>query len=497
VHNDSYAENLADQALAAWEADDSDRAEGLWREAAGLGSSRAMVNLGRNRADDDDLNGASKWFLAAVEQGDAEGAILMAGVARLRGDSDGEEAWSWRAADLGHGPMLLQLAMREPDSDPSESFNVALMLKAGDAGSDGACGMMCVRAFNREQYGECVEWGLRAFELVDEDTDPSQEARLHSVVASAYLLMDDPLESLRHYEIGVGLDRDAVHFSDDALQSLRQAVRELEATGTGGPTVGHTGTHLVTHVPNTPADQGDDVAAARLRTLTKPATADLGAGVHGDFTSPRGAPTARAAAPATGSPSASGSARFCIQCGEPRNTETRFCTNCGQAFTPTNPQTTAVAEDDLYLLELLSIGDRAVAVMSAIRSFTDLDLAETRALVASVPAVVARFASDVRAEQAKAKLEEAGAVAGVVAPANRPNSGVANGFRVILEDAGTNVVAVIREVRKLTGLGLAESKSLVFSAPCTVATVPREDDADQFTQALNSFGATVRVERHR
>ena len=232
------AESIADQALTSWEAGDTDRAEALWHLAAAMGSSRAKVNLGRNRMDEADYDAAAVWFLAAVEDGDPEAAILMAGIGYLRGDAEEERRWSWIAADLGYIPILHQLAVSEPDPDPQETFNVALMLRAVEAGSGQACAMMAIRAFNREEYQECVTWGLRAFNnpSSEEDADAAQDARLHSVVASAYYSMGNYGEALRHYDIAFDLDRDAVSLPDSALDELR----ELVAGGTQSTQRSHT-----------------------------------------------------------------------------------------------------------------------------------------------------------------------------------------------------------------------------------------------------------------
>lgn len=44
-----------------------------------------------------------------------------------RDDTEGAETWRWTDVDLGDMPTLLWLAPREPDPDPGENHNVALM----------------------------------------------------------------------------------------------------------------------------------------------------------------------------------------------------------------------------------------------------------------------------------------------------------------------------------------------------------------------------------
>lgn len=66
-------------------------------------------------------------------------------------------------------------------------------------------------------------------------------------------------------------------------------------------------------------------------------------------------------------------------------------------------------------------------------------------------------------------------------------------FDVILKDAGANKINVIKEVRALTGLGLAEAKALVEGAPKTVKEGATKDDAEKMKKQLEAAGAKVEV----
>ena len=66
-------------------------------------------------------------------------------------------------------------------------------------------------------------------------------------------------------------------------------------------------------------------------------------------------------------------------------------------------------------------------------------------------------------------------------------------FDVILKDAGPNKINVIKEVRAVTGLGLAEAKALVEGAPKTVKEGATKDDAEKIKKALEAAGAKVEV----
>ncbi|MEZ0390947.1 MAG: 50S ribosomal protein L7/L12 [Pseudobdellovibrionaceae bacterium] len=66
-------------------------------------------------------------------------------------------------------------------------------------------------------------------------------------------------------------------------------------------------------------------------------------------------------------------------------------------------------------------------------------------------------------------------------------------FDVILKDAGSNKIGVIKEVRAVTGLGLAEAKALVEGAPKTVKEGATKDDAEKIKKQLEAAGAKVEV----
>lgn len=66
-------------------------------------------------------------------------------------------------------------------------------------------------------------------------------------------------------------------------------------------------------------------------------------------------------------------------------------------------------------------------------------------------------------------------------------------FDVTLASVGSNKIAVIKEVRALTGLGLKEAKDLVDGAPKPVKTAVSKEEADKMKAALEKTGATVEV----
>ncbi len=66
-------------------------------------------------------------------------------------------------------------------------------------------------------------------------------------------------------------------------------------------------------------------------------------------------------------------------------------------------------------------------------------------------------------------------------------------FDVILESAGEKKIAVIKEVRALTSLGLKEAKEVVDSAPKAVLEGATKEAAEKAKEALEAAGATVTV----
>ena len=66
-------------------------------------------------------------------------------------------------------------------------------------------------------------------------------------------------------------------------------------------------------------------------------------------------------------------------------------------------------------------------------------------------------------------------------------------FDVVLKDAGANKIKVIKVVREITGLGLAEAKAKVDGAPATLKEAVAKEDAEKFKAQLEEVGATVEL----
>ena len=88
---------------------------------------------------------------------------------------------------------------------------------------------------------------------------------------------------------------------------------------------------------------------------------------------------------------------------------------------------------------------------------------------------------------AAAAVAVAGPAAGA-APAEEKTE-----FDVVLKSAGANKIAVIKEIRAITGLGLKDAKDLVDGAPKTVKEGASKEDADKIAEQLKKAGAEVEI----
>ncbi len=100
------------------------------------------------------------------------------------------------------------------------------------------------------------------------------------------------------------------------------------------------------------------------------------------------------------------------------------------------------------------------------------------------------------------KLEEkwgVSAAAPVAVAAAGPSAGAApteekTTFEVVLKEAGTNKIGVIKEVRVVVpGLGLADAKALVEGAPKTLREGVTKDEAAEIKKKLEAAGAKVEI----
>ena len=103
-------------------------------------------------------------------------------------------------------------------------------------------------------------------------------------------------------------------------------------------------------------------------------------------------------------------------------------------------------------------------------------------------------------ELVKAVEEEFGVSAAAAVAVAAPAAGGAavaeekTEFDVILKEAGAEKIKVIKVVREITGLGLAEAKALVDGAPKTLKEAAAKEEAEEIKAKLAEVGATVELQ---
>ena len=94
----------------------------------------------------------------------------------------------------------------------------------------------------------------------------------------------------------------------------------------------------------------------------------------------------------------------------------------------------------------------------------------------------------VKALEERLGVSAAAPAAGAAAPAEEKTE-----FTVELTAVGGNKIAVIKEVRAITGLGLKEAKELVEGAPKAVKENVAKDEAEKIKKQLEAAGAQVTI----
>ena len=119
-------------------------------------------------------------------------------------------------------------------------------------------------------------------------------------------------------------------------------------------------------------------------------------------------------------------------------------------------------------------------ILDAIASMTVLELSEL-----------------IKEMEEKFGVSAAAAAVAVAAPAAGGDAGAAAAeqteFSVVLTEAGSSKVNVIKAVREITGLGLKEAKDLVEGAPSTIKEGVSKDEAADIKKKLEEAGASVDV----
>ena len=121
------------------------------------------------------------------------------------------------------------------------------------------------------------------------------------------------------------------------------------------------------------------------------------------------------------------------------------------------------------------MSEKVTAMIEEIKGLTVLELSEL------VHALEEEFGVSAAAMAAPA--------AGAAAPAAEEKTD----FDVVLVDAGSSKIGVIKVVREITGLGLKEAKEKVDTAPQTIKEAAPEAEANEIKEKLEAAGAKVEL----
>lgn len=155
------------------------------------------------------------------------------------------------------------------------------------------------------------------------------------------------------------------------------------------------------------------------------------------------------------------------------------------------------AAQETWSVVLTEPGPNKILVIKEVRTATGLGLREAKELVeAPMPQPIKKGVTRAAADALVAAFEKAGAkveVSGLKSAGQPKPTGAAveGSYSVRLESFGTSKIGCIKEVRAATGLGLAETKKLVESAPVFVKEGLSKDQADALVKALVAAGGTA------
>ena len=133
-------------------------------------------------------------------------------------------------------------------------------------------------------------------------------------------------------------------------------------------------------------------------------------------------------------------------------------------------------------VEVKALSPKLEEVVKTIEGLTALELSDL------VKGLEKKFGITAAAPMMGMPMMAGAAAGGAAAPAEEKTA-----FDVVLKAAGTNKIAVIKEVRAATNLGLKEAKDLVEGAPKTVKEGATKDEAEDLKKKLIAAGAEVEI----
>ena len=119
--------------------------------------------------------------------------------------------------------------------------------------------------------------------------------------------------------------------------------------------------------------------------------------------------------------------------------------------------------------------EKVTAMIEEIKNLTVLELADLVHALEETFGVSAAAAAVAAAPAAAAAVEEK------------------TEFDVVMTEFGAEKIKVIKEVRAITGLGLAEAKALVEGVPAKIKEAVSKDEAEELKAKLEAVGAKVEL----
>jgi large subunit ribosomal protein L7/L12 len=129
-----------------------------------------------------------------------------------------------------------------------------------------------------------------------------------------------------------------------------------------------------------------------------------------------------------------------------------------------------------YPMSEAAISDKLSKIIETVKGLTVMELADL------VHALENEFGVSAAA------VAVAGPAGGAAAADEAPTS-----FNVILAEAGSNKIGAIKAVRAITGLGLADAKAFVESAPKAIKEGVEKAEAEELKKQLEEAGAKVEI----
>lgn len=146
-----------------------------------------------------------------------------------------------------------------------------------------------------------------------------------------------------------------------------------------------------------------------------------------------------------------------------------------------------------WSLVLDAVGAKPIQVIKEIRAITGLGLAEAKHLADRAPSTVLDGVDHASAGAAHRLLAEAGATVRITEATASASAAPEGTFAVVMDAAGGRRIQVIKEIRALSGSGLAEAKALTDLMPSTVLSGVDHATATAARHRLTEAGASVRI----